>query len=536
MTDLAFLGIADAAEMIRARKLSPVEYTQALLDRTTKLAGRYHAYIRLTPDVALAAARQAESEIMAGRWKGPLHGVPFALKDIIDAVGLPTTAHSKVLIDNVAAADAPVAARLKAAGSVMMGKLATHEFAIGGPSFDLPWPPAVNPWGGRHFPGGSSSGSGVALACGMVPAALGTDTGGSVRNPASMCGITGLKPTYGRVSRRGVLPLAYSLDHVGPMTRTVRDNALLLQILAGHDPEDPGSADVAVPDYAADLDRGVKGLKLGLVRHFYTTDMQAHPEQAQAIERAAEILRELGAEVREIRLEPLEDYAACTRLIIRCEAYAIHRRWLAERPGDYGELARQRILDGAAVSAADYIDALRMRARLIADAGPAHAPHARRLRRHRCGIDGLEHGPDLPHRRCRGELTRLSAPGPPALQRHGPAGHRHSRRVHQGRAAAVAADRRAPLPGGHGLPRRPSLRTRHRLDRAPPARPLAGERLKTAPSAQAAAFTAWPLTTSWPPLTVTLTFWPSRMVPARICSASGSCTYFWITRFRGLAP
>jgi aspartyl-tRNA(Asn)/glutamyl-tRNA(Gln) amidotransferase subunit A len=364
MTDLAFLGLADAAELIRARKLSPVEYTQALLDRTTRLDGRYHAYIRLTPDVALAAARQAESEITAGRWKGPLHGIPFALKDIIDVAGLPTTAHSKVLIDNVAAADAPVTARLKAAGGIMMGKLATHEFAIGGPSFDLPWPPAVNPWGGKHFPGGSSSGSGVALAAGLVPAALGTDTGGSVRNPASMCGITGLKPTYGRVSRRGVLPLAYSLDHVGPMTRTVRDNALLLQILAGHDPEDPGSADVAVPDYAADLDRGAKGLKLGLVRHFYTTDMQAHPEQVQAIERVGEILRELGAEVREIRLEPLEDYAACTRLIIRCEAYAIHRRWLAERPGDYGELARQRILDGAAVSAADYIDALRMRARL----------------------------------------------------------------------------------------------------------------------------------------------------------------------------
>ena len=181
MTDLAFLGVADAAEMIRARKLSPVEYTQALLDRTTRLDGRYHAYIRLTPDIALAAARQAESEIMAGRWKGPLHGVPFALKDIIDVAGLPTTAHSKVLIDNVAAADAPVTARLKAAGGVMMGKLATHEFAIGGPSFDLPWPPAVNPWGGRHFPGGSSSGSGVALACrhGARPR--------SARIPAARC-------------------------------------------------------------------------------------------------------------------------------------------------------------------------------------------------------------------------------------------------------------------------------------------------------------------------------------------------------------
>jgi aspartyl-tRNA(Asn)/glutamyl-tRNA(Gln) amidotransferase subunit A len=364
MTDLAYLGLADAAEMIRARKLSPVEYTQALLDRTAKLDGLYHAYIRPTPDLALAAARRAESEIMAGHWKGPLHGIPFALKDIIDVAGLPTTAHSKVLIDNIASTDAPVTARLEAAGGVMMGKLATHEFAIGGPSFDLPWPPAVNPWGGKHFPGGSSSGSGVALAAGMVPAALGTDTGGSVRNPASMCGITGLKPTYGRISRRGVLPLAYSLDHVGPMTRSVRDNALLLQVLAGHDPEDPGSANVEVPDYAADLDRGVKGLEIGLVRHFYAADMQAHPEQAQAIESAAEILRGLGARVREIELAPLQDYSTCVRIIIRCEAYAIHRRWLAERPGDYGDLARQRILDGAAVSAADYIDALRLRARL----------------------------------------------------------------------------------------------------------------------------------------------------------------------------
>ena len=215
MTDLAFLGLADAAEMIRARKLSPVEYTQALLDRIGRLDDRYHAFIRLTPDLAMAAARQAEREIAAGNWKGPLHGVPFALKDIIDVAGLPTTGHSKVLIDNVATADAPVTARLKAAGGIMMGKLATHEFAIGGPSFDLPWPPAVNPWGSNRFPGGSSSGSGVALAAGMVPAALGTDTGGSVRNPASMCGITGMKPTYGRVSRRGVLPLSYSLDHVG---------------------------------------------------------------------------------------------------------------------------------------------------------------------------------------------------------------------------------------------------------------------------------------------------------------------------------
>ncbi|NJO21995.1 MAG: amidase, partial [Sphingomonadales bacterium] len=204
----------------------------------------------------------------------------------------------------------------------------------------------------------------MGLASGMFPAALGTDTGGSVRNPASMCSITGMKATYGRVSRRGVFPLAFSLDHVGPMTRNVRDNALLLQILAGHDPEDPGSADVPVPNYSADLDKGVKGLRIGLIRHFYAEDMVAHPEQLAALDAAAETLRKLGAEVREIRLPPEAQYAACNRIILRSEAFAIHRKWLNEQPGNYGELARQRIMDGAAVSAADYIDALRMRGRL----------------------------------------------------------------------------------------------------------------------------------------------------------------------------
>ena len=364
MSELAFLGLADAAQLIRARKLSPVEYTRALLERIGRLDSRYHAFIRVTPELAIAAARRAEQEIAAGSLRGPLHGVPFGLKDIIDVAGQPTTGHSKVLGDNIATADAVVTARLKSAGGVLLGKLATHEFAIGGPSFDLPWPPAVNPWGGNHFPGGSSSGSGVALAAGMLPAALGTDTGGSVRNPASLCAITGMKPTYGRVSRRGVFPLAVSLDHVGPLTRSVRDNALLLQLLAGHDPEDPGSADVEVPDYAADLERGVKGLEIGLIRHFYAEDMQADPEQAQAIETAADVLRRLGANVREIRLAPLQEYAVCSRIIIRCEAFAVHRRWLQQRPGDYGALARQRILDGATVSAADYIDALRLRGRL----------------------------------------------------------------------------------------------------------------------------------------------------------------------------
>ena len=366
MTDLAFLGIVETAELFAARKLSPVELCEALLARIEQLDPTYHAFIRTTPDRALAAARAAEAEFLGGRVKSPMQGIPFGLKDIIDLEGVATTCHSKLFIDRVAEADADVTARLKAAGGVAMGKLSTHEFALGGPSYDLPWPPAVNPWGGAHFPGGSSSGSGVALASGMLPAALGTDTGGSVRNPASMCSIVGMKATYGRVSRRGVFPLSYAMDHVGPMTRNVADNAALLQVLAGYDPQDPASADIAVPNFSVELGMGIEGLKIGHVRHFYDGDDQAHPEMAQAVDDAADTLRHLGADVREIKLPSLQDFTACNRIILGSEAYAIHRRWLQERPGDYGELTRQRILNGAGISAADYIDALRWRTRLIA--------------------------------------------------------------------------------------------------------------------------------------------------------------------------
>ncbi len=231
MTDYADLSLADAAAQIRDKTLSPVDYTRALIERIDTYDSSYNTFVRQTPEMALEHAKQAEADIQAGNWRGALHGVPVGLKDIIDVAGIPTTGHSRILADNVPTADAVVTERLKNAGAVLMGKLSTHEFAIGGPSFDLPWPPARNAWNRDYFPGGSSSGSGVAVAAGFMPAALGTDTGGSVRNPASMCGIVGMKATYGRVSRRGVLPLSYSLDHVGPMTRTVTDNAILLASL-----------------------------------------------------------------------------------------------------------------------------------------------------------------------------------------------------------------------------------------------------------------------------------------------------------------
>jgi len=367
MSDLAWLGVAQAAELLRTKKLSAIEYARTLIDRIERHDGKLNAFLRFTPEIALEDARRAEAEIARGGWRGPFHGVPYALKDIVDYAGLPTTAHSKILKGNVAAADAAVTQKLRAAGAVFMGKLSTHEFAIGGPSFDLPWPPARNPWSRDHFCGGSSSGSGAATAAGLLPAAIGTDTGGSVRNPASMCGVVGMKATYGVVSRRGVFPLAFSLDHVGPFTRTVRDNALLLDLIAGHDPADPGSANRATGGYTVQLERGVKGMRIGMIRHFYASDMQADPEMAAGIDAAVAKLAELGAEVREIRTAPLAEYLACNRTIMTSEAFAVHEKWMRERPEDYGALARERIMAGAFVRAADYINATRLR-RKLADA------------------------------------------------------------------------------------------------------------------------------------------------------------------------
>ena len=367
MTDLAWLTVAEAAELLRSKRLSPVEYARALIARIEKHDGKLHAFLRFTPEIALEDAKRAEAEIARGQWRGPLHGVPYGLKDIVDYAGLPTTAHSKILKDNVVASDAHVAWKLKAAGGVFMGKLSTHEFAIGGPSFDLPWPPARNPWNPDHFCGGSSSGSGAATAAGLLPFAIGTDTGGSVRNPASMCGVVGIKPTYGLVGRRGVIPLAYSLDHVGPLTRTARDSAIVLDIIAGHDPHDPGSDPRPHGGCAADLERGLEGLRIGVIRHFYASDMKAEPEVAEGIEAAVRKLAGLGAVVSEVKTAPLADYLAVNRTILTSEAYAAHEKWMRERPQDYGALARERIMAGAFVRAADYVNATRLR-RKMADA------------------------------------------------------------------------------------------------------------------------------------------------------------------------
>jgi aspartyl-tRNA(Asn)/glutamyl-tRNA(Gln) amidotransferase subunit A len=365
-TALHWLSATEIAQGYAARTFTPTELVQALLHRIEQLQPKLHAFIRLDADAAMQAAKTATAELNAGRIRGPLHGIPVGIKDIIDVAGLPTTAHSKILVDNIAKQDAVCVARLRAAGAIVMGKLSTHEFAIGGPSFDLPFPPARNPWNPRHHPGGSSSGSGAGLASGMFPLALGTDTGGSVRNPASVCGIVGLKPTYGLVSRRGVFPLAFTLDHVGPMTRTVADNALLLEVLAGHDPDDPGSAQTNAGHFSATLDRGVAGLRIGFIRHFHEMDMPAHPDVTASLEDVERILEAEGAIVKTVTLPKLSEFAGINRLILCSEAWSIHAKWLRERPGDYGALARRRLLPGAFMSAGDYVGAQRRRAELIA--------------------------------------------------------------------------------------------------------------------------------------------------------------------------
>jgi aspartyl-tRNA(Asn)/glutamyl-tRNA(Gln) amidotransferase subunit A len=361
-----WLSAAEIARAYAAKTLTPAALVGDLLRRIEVLDPKLNAFIRLDAEAAMRAAEQATSELAAGRPRGPLHGVPIGIKDIIDVAGLPTTCHSKILVDNVARHDAVVIEHLRAAGAVIIGKLSTHEFAIGGPSFDLPFPPARNPWNPDHHPGGSSSGSGAGVCAGLFPGALGTDTGGSVRNPASACGIVGLKPTYGLVSRRGVFPLSFTLDHVGPLTRTVADAALMLDALAGHDPADPGSATTPAHNFGRLLDRGVRDLRVGFVRHFHERDMPAHPEVTAALEDVARVLQAEGAEVRTIALPSLNEFAAINRVILCSEAWSIHAPWLRSRPGDYGKLARRRLLPGAFMSAGDYVGAQRRRLQVIA--------------------------------------------------------------------------------------------------------------------------------------------------------------------------
>src|SRR5215831_9682590 len=287
--ELEFLTIAEAARRIERKELSPVELTTALIRRAEALDPQINAYLLLTAERALDQAKSAEREIMAGGYRGQMHGIPFGLKDIYATAGIRTTGHSRTCLDTVPSADATTVGKLYAAGAILTGKLATHEFAHGGPSFDLPWPPARNPWNREHFTGGSSSGSAASVAAGLAMGTLGSDTGGSIRNPAALCGLAGLKPTYGLVSRFGVYTNSFSYDHAGPMTWSVEDCAIMLQAIAGHDPKDPASADRSVPDYRAALGHGVKGLRIGVLRHMYELDLAAPADASAALEAAFDV-------------------------------------------------------------------------------------------------------------------------------------------------------------------------------------------------------------------------------------------------------
>ena len=365
--------IAEAARLIAARRLSPVELTRACLDRVHALDDRLHAFVHLTEERALAEARAAEAAIMAGGANGPLHGIPIGLKDIVDTEGVPTTCQSKILQGNIPAADASCAEKLATAGTVLIGKTTTHEFADGGPSFDLPRPPARNPWDTAHFTAGSSSGTGAGVAAGLILGGIGTDTGGSIRGPAALCGIAGIKPTYGLVSRAGVAPAAFSLDHIGPMAWTAEDCALMLQVLAGHDPRDPASAAHPVPDYTALLGTGIKGLRIGVVHHFHEVDYKVTDGVRSGIDAAIATFRGLGAEIREVHLSPLQDWGACGSLISITERAAAYEEWGRTRLRDFSERVQRRLMLGALVSGVDYVQAVRRRRELRAELHAAMA-------------------------------------------------------------------------------------------------------------------------------------------------------------------
>jgi len=357
-------SIAEAGALLRSGTISSVALTEHALNRIKSIDPLISSFITVTRESALADAAAADADFAKGIDKGPMQGIPHALKDIYGTAGIRTTCHSKLLLDNIPKEDSVVAAKFKAQGAVLLGKLATHEFALGGPSFDLPFPPARNPWNPDHVPGGSSSGSGAAVAAGLVRMAMGSDTGGSIRGPAGYCGTIGLKPTYGLVSRRGVFPLSYTLDHCGPLSWTVEDSAIAMEVIAGFDPQDPGSADVPVPDFRSKLGKGVQGLRLGLPRHWFAKADGVSAETLRAIDDAAQTLAKLGATIEEIELPDYELYNACGRVIMFSEAFAIHEKDFQTRPLDYGLFTYLRMSMGAFVTATDLTQAMRLRREL----------------------------------------------------------------------------------------------------------------------------------------------------------------------------
>jgi aspartyl-tRNA(Asn)/glutamyl-tRNA(Gln) amidotransferase subunit A len=372
IAELHELTLAQAGELIGSRRISPVDYVEALIARAEAVDGQVQAYVTRTFERALEGAREAAAEIASGRYRGALHGIPFALKDCFNTAGVLTTGHSRVLAGNVPARDSAVAARLGQAGALLMGKLAMHEFAHGGPSFDGPWPPSRNPWNLARVTGGSSSGSAAAIAAGLVPASIGTDTGGSIRVPASRCGITGLMPTPGLVGRSGVIPHSHTFDRSGPMARTAKDCAILLQGIAGHDPADPASSTRQVPDYSASLGGDLRGLRIGVLRHNWEAEAASSADELRAMEDALAVLAGLGATLEECRMGPMRSYGDIKTIIAESEVLAVHQPELIARPGDFGADIVGRMLPAVLFTANDLLRAGREHQRAIARMQPLY--------------------------------------------------------------------------------------------------------------------------------------------------------------------
>ena len=359
--ELCFTTLADAARRIARHELSPVELTEAYLQRIGEFDDQLQSFVTLTADLALRQAAAAEVEIMRKGPRSPLHGIPYCLKDIVETAGIRTTGQSKLLADHVPSQDAVVAAKLQDAGGILLGKTATWEFAHGGPSWDVLFPPARNPWNTAHHPAGSSSGSGVAVAAGFAPASIGSDTGGSIRWPAAACGIAGLKPTYGLVSRRGVLPNCFSHDHVGPLAWTSEDVAIVLSVIAGHDPHDPSSADVPSRNYAAEIDAPIAGMVIGVPWRWLEEEAPCTQETRAGFDAALAVFRDLGATLRAVEPPPLQLFDDAKKIIAIAELYSIHENELKTRAELFGASLRRRIIAGGLVRAEDYVQAMRVR-------------------------------------------------------------------------------------------------------------------------------------------------------------------------------
>ena len=368
MPDLTTLGIAEAGRLMARGELTATALTETFLMRIKAVDHKIASYITVTGELALNAARQADMEMKGGLRRGPMHGIPVALKDIYETAGVRTTGHSHLRKDYVPAIDAESVRRLKDAGAVILGKLGTHEFANGAMTPDQPFPAVRNPWNLAYQPGGSSSGSGAAVAAALCMGAMGSDTGGSIRNPAGFCGTAGIKPTYGLVSRCGIFPLAFSLDTAGPLAWTVEDCALMLDVLAGYDANDQASARTAKVDYGAAAHRPIAGMRIALARHWYEgKDNSVTPDMKKGIDEAVRVFRDLGAVVDEVVFPDLYDYHICGRVIITTEAHAIHRRDVIETPEKFGYTTRRRFQLGAFLTAEQYLSAVRFRRKLQQD-------------------------------------------------------------------------------------------------------------------------------------------------------------------------